>query len=102
MCSKDFLRRVVPFFAAFLVGVFIASFFVSIGRPGWGGRRARHFEEDRQMRLQNEQLVEENFRLREQLDERSVSIEHHLIEPGVRGLVPAPPPPRPAAPQAIR
>jgi len=95
MCTKNFLRRVVPFFAAFLMGVFIASFFGSSGRLGLSSRRARHFEEDRQIRLQNERLLEENFRLREQLDERSVSVEHHLIDPGTRGLVP---PPRPAPP----
>lgn len=100
MCSKNFFRRVVPFFATFLMGVFIASFFVTIGRPSMGGRR-HHMEEDRQIRMELDRVTQENMHLREQLGERSVSVERHLIDPGVRGLVPPPPPPA-AVPHSIR
>ena len=102
MCSKNFLRRVVPFFATFLMGVFIASFFVSISPRPFGGHRFRHMEEDRQMRLQLERVTEENFRLREQIGERPSAVQRDLIEPGVRGLVPPPPPALPARPTAPR
>jgi hypothetical protein len=107
MCSKGFFRRVVPFFATFLMGVFIASFFVTSGRPSLGGHR-HHMEEDRQIRIEldrvndeNDRVTQENMHLREQLGERPVNVERDLIEPGVRGLVP-PPPTRLTAPHSIR
>ena len=52
MCSRKFFSRFLPFFATLILGVFVASFFVPIGRPGMGGYR-RHREEDRQIRMEN-------------------------------------------------
>lgn len=104
MCSKKFFGRVLPFFATFLVGVFIASFFVSIGRPSFADRRAKHFQQDQQMQLENDQLREENLRLKRH---------HHCDRLGrvyeaspdsdndVRDLLP-PPPPLPVKPAAPR
>ena len=62
MCSKGFFRRIVPFFATFAIGMFVASFFVTIGAPrfNFGEGRRRHCEErfrrDNQLRIENEQL----------------------------------------------
>ncbi len=109
MCSKKFFGRVLPFFATFLVGVFVASFFVSSGGGrSFADRRSRHFQQDQQMQLENDQLREENLRLRRH---------HHCdrnakwgdgdsfgSDNDVRDLLPPPPPlpAKPAAPRAIR
>jgi hypothetical protein len=104
MSSKKFFLRLLPFFATFLVGIFIASFFVTIGRPGFGGRRARHFHEDQQMRVEMDRLRDENIRLTEQLNEIRMNrsgwdrTDSDIIE-----AVPPPPiPMQPSAPRAIR
>lgn len=102
MCGKNFLRRTVPFFATFLIGVFIASFFVSIGRPGYGGRRAMHFEEDRQIRVENDRLRDENTRLQEQLKSRPFNYDSDFSERDIRELVPPPNPLRRLIPHSVR
>ena len=67
MCSKGLLKRILPFFATFAVGLFIASFFVDISGHRWRpGHRMHHEMERMQMELQQQR--EENMRLREQLD----------------------------------
>ncbi len=104
MCSKKFFIRFLPFFATLLVGMFVASFFVTIGRPAWAGRRGRHFEEDRQFRCEMERLREENLRLKNQLNDLRMNAQSDFSE----FEVPPPPPPppvitlKPAAPRAIR
>ena len=56
MCSKSFLKRMLPFFATFAVSLFIASFFVSIG-PNFRGRGfgGRH-QEMKRLRMENDRL----------------------------------------------
>lgn len=61
MCSKGFLKRMLPFFATFAIGVFIASFFVSLSGRGFRGH-GRHHEIQR-LRIENEELRNENMRL---------------------------------------
>ncbi len=66
----------LPFFATFAVGLFIASFFVSISGPSfkrgnWGGRH----KEMKRLRYENEGLKNENLRLKNQLDNQSVSLD---------------------------
>ena len=39
MCCKGFFKRIVPFFLTFAVGLFIASFFVTIAAPNFQFRR---------------------------------------------------------------
>jgi len=69
--SKGFIRRMLPFFATFAVGLFIASFFVSVGPPrfrGKGWERHRRFEqiqiENDQLKIENGRVTEENIRLK--------------------------------------
>lgn len=66
MGNKGLLKRMLPFLATFAVGIFIASFFVSFGgsRFGFKERRMRHFQEMQQLRMENEELREENLRLK--------------------------------------
>ncbi len=99
MCNKGLLKRVLPFFATFALGIFIASFFVGFGpRFGSHDRRVRHFQEMQRLNMENDELREENLRLKsnrranDQMDLNdngsSVDTQRQLREP-------PPPPPAP-------
>lgn len=98
MCNKGWLKRMLPFLATFAVGVFIASFFVSVG-PGFGfsERRMRRFQEMQRLRVENDQLRQENLQLRNQFnknwDSPAALDDKELLGPD--SAVP-PPPPLPA------
>ncbi len=66
MCGKVFIKRVLPFFLTFAVGLFIASFFVSIAAPRFGFNRGwrKHQQYHRMMESENQRLKEENARLK--------------------------------------
>lgn len=75
MCKKVFVKRVLPFLLTFAVGLFIASFFVTIAAPsfrfenrGW----QRHRQYDRMMEREKQRLNEENLRLKKQLAENEL------------------------------
>jgi len=106
MCSKGFIRRVLPFFATFAVGLFIASFFVSVGAPQFRGRgweRHRRFE---QLQIENEDLRNENLRLRNQLENQEWTPELPRLErkewKSNGPEVPVEVPPMPVAPHVKR
>ncbi len=72
MCCKGFLKKVVPFFLTFSVGLLIASLFISVAAPsfsfkkrGWGKHREHH----RQMKSENRELRLENSRLELRIQE---------------------------------
>ncbi len=100
MCCKGFFKRIVPFFLTFAVGLFIASFFVSITAPNFQFRR--NFREHRQADLEREariqQLSEENSRLKKELSEkdRQYNLDYAFDE--YNDFVVPPPPPMPPAP----
>jgi hypothetical protein len=71
----DFIKRALPFFAALVIGVFIASFFVDLSRPRFS-RGARKHHEMKQLRIENEELKNENLRLRNELENHRLSIRH--------------------------
>ncbi len=104
MCSKNFFVRILPFFATFVVGMLIAGIFAPFGSLAFGGRRHRHFEQDRQVRMEVEQLREENLRLKELLnDSHAIAPVAQFDDTDLPGLVPPPPlPVRPATPKVIR
>ncbi|MFT3746308.1 MAG: hypothetical protein QM785_18710 [Pyrinomonadaceae bacterium] len=94
----------LPFFATFAIGLFIASFFVSITpnfrSRGFGGRH----KEMKRLRMENEMLRNENLRLKNQLDNQSMTMDElppighghfqgHGPEVPVQLDVPMPPPP---------
>src|SRR5438874_12685742 len=105
MCCKGLFKRLVPFFLAFAVGLFIASFFVSIAAPSFNfrGMRERRRHEMQQLMMENNQLRDENLRLQDELDtmrRNPMNLKH------VRNMdnwEPMPgvdfPPPPPAAPK---
>lgn len=76
MGTKGFFVRVVPFLAAFTLGIFIASLFVSI-TPSWGnGGRGfgNRYHKMKRLRMENEQLRNEVLRLRNELESRDGSL----------------------------
>lgn len=92
MDVMNFIKRFVPFVAAFGIGIFVASFFVDLRGPRFfrmnmnGDRgRCRH-----QMR-DYDRLQRENYILRRQLEENRLSMPHELE-------LPVPPPSVRAAP----
>lgn len=71
MCGKSgLLKRFIPFFLTFAAGLLIASFFVPI-LPNFSfkGGRKKHREWHQQMERDNQNLREENYDLKLQLDE---------------------------------
>ncbi len=102
MCCRGFVKRFVPFFLTFAVGLFIASFFVSIVAPNFQFRRdfRKHREYHRTMESKIQQLSEENSRLERKLAERNrrdmtnYAFENDFDVP--------PPPPMPPAPPRVK
>lgn len=96
MCSKGFVKRIVPFFLTLAVGLFVASFFVSIALPnfqiskrGWRNHRQYH----QRIEFENQSLREENLRLKKQLAERDKADFQNL---DLNLNIPPVPPPPPA------
>ncbi|MFM9903691.1 MAG: hypothetical protein ACKVQJ_03860 [Pyrinomonadaceae bacterium] len=82
MGSLVWLKRLLPFFVTFAIGLFIASFFVNVRLSGFRGFRAHGWERHQQMqrlRIENEELRNENLRLRNESDhshcKRSIDLE---------------------------
>lgn len=96
----DFIKRALPFFAAVTLGIFITSLFVDLNRPRFGrGWKGKGCHEVKRLRVENEELKNENLRLRNQLESMELHT-HHPTEPALErewqgttidGL-PAPPP----------
>ena len=68
MCSKGFIRRMLPFFATFAVGIFIASFFVNVGMSRFRGRGWERHQQNERLLMENDQLRMENEQLHDQLE----------------------------------
>lgn len=78
----DLLKRALPFFAALVIGVFIASFFVDLSKPRFGrGWRGHKHHEMKRLRIENEELKNENLRLRNQVYELEALRDEHLGMP---------------------
>jgi hypothetical protein len=92
MGNKGLLKRGLPFFATFAFGIFIASFFVNIGRSDF-----RHHEHGRwsheMLRFEIEQQREEIRQLREQLEDAQAGTTFSESELPLDVTVPLPPPP---------
>lgn len=103
--SKGFVKRMLPFLATFAVGIFIASFFVNINAPSFRGGRGKRHHEMKRLHVENEELRNENLRLKNELESsrwnptQMMHSEHEeWSNPGVEFPVPLPP----AAPRAKR
>ena len=75
MCCKGFFKRFAPFFLTFAVGLFIASFFVSIAAPNFRfgrGFRNKHQQYHQKMESENRQLRIEKSRLEDELERQKI------------------------------
>ena len=101
--KKGMLKRFAPFLAALGVGLFAASFFVSIALPNIRvGRRWRaHREYHRAMEFENQRLRQENCRLRIEAMRNNRAPQTADFDGDLKDLVP-PPPPIPVAPRNYR
>ena len=99
MCCKGFLKRILPFFLTFAVGLLIASFFVSIASPSSFNfpRRSHKYREMHRLRMENQDLRKSNSELRRQLEDARRNSEFKLSWDGELPLEPPPPPPAPRA-----
>lgn len=98
MCCKGFAKRILPFLLTFAVGLFIASFFVSIAAPSFQfpnrSSRRNHKEQDRLRELEIQRLRDENMRLRNQ---QALELDNADFQ-NLKYAVPPPMPPAPPAP----
>src|SRR5215203_3520376 len=107
MCYTGLFKRIVPFVITFAAGLFLASFFVSIGLPTRRfERRFNRFQETQQLRRENDNLRERNRALQaenEQLKGRSFDMDHMIPDavPSV-GLGDRHPPKPPREPRRMR
>ncbi len=99
MYGMGFIKKVVPFFLTFAIGLFVASFFVSIAAPsfkipnrGW----KRHQQYHQRIESENQRLREKNLRLERELAEKERQ-EEIVFSPHANFDAP-PPPPMPPAP----
>ena len=99
MGSKGWIKRVLPFFATFAVGIFIASFFISVG-PRWGGHgRWRMRAEMERLRNENEDLRNDNLRLKNACHAHEWNLDDDMNVQDLDAPLPPPPPaPRPHHP----
>lgn len=103
MCCKGFLKRVVPFFLTFAVGLFIASFFISVAAPNFQfrrGNRMSHRQWDRQRDAEIQQLRERNAQLEQQLSDSDADRVNYQNLKYIE--LPPPVPPAPPAPPTLR
>jgi hypothetical protein len=93
------LKRAVPFLAALVVGLFVASFFVDLTpRLGERGRRHKHCRDHRELKMQYLRERERNEQLQQQLDAiRQNPMDLRLTEELKQMDLDVPPPPAPRA-----
>lgn len=75
MCCIGFIKRVAPFFLTLAVGLFIASFFVTIAAPNLRFRRGgfnRHQQYHQRMESEIRQLREDKRRLESELEKQKI------------------------------
>jgi len=74
MCCEGFMKRIVPFFLTFAVGLFVASFFVTIAAPKFEFNRGwrKHQQYHRTMEYDNQRLNKENLSLKKQLADKDL------------------------------
>ena len=108
MGNLMWVKRLLPFFATFAVGIFVASFFVNISGPQFGYReRGKCRHEMRELRIENEQLREDNMRLRLESGDSSSDFgpefnDEFLDSQSVeQPVLPPPPPPRPVRQRSV-
>ncbi len=99
------LKRILPFALTFASGLFIASFFVSVGMPAFGTRhRENRRNEARELQIEVQQLRKEKCNLRREMHEMRMSVGNGVgVMDDLSEFEPVPAPPiAPAAPHRHR
>ena len=83
------LKRFAPFFITFALGLFVASFFITISAPRFQFRRYRPMRQCQEMQA----LKYENQILRQQLEEKQLKVvDIREVRTNTEDSVPPPPP----------
>ena len=99
--SKCLVKRIIPFAAALTLGLFVASFFVTVAAPHFsfkrnhenrGHRRMRSLERENQ-RLQ-EQIRQQQLKIEELETRQTLNLENNFDESDFPAAPPAPASPR--------
>lgn len=69
MNFTNLFKRLFPFAVTLAVGLFIASFFVSVALPKFERRGWKKHREVKRLQFENERLRQDNCRMRRQLAE---------------------------------
>lgn len=108
MGSFAIFKRILPFLATFAVGIFIASFFVTVTAPSFRSDKCkkRGFYA-KQLRSENERLRNENLRLKNELESQAIISEDlsriaHRDFDGRGPEFPVDAPPPPPLPKRVR
>ncbi|HMS41607.1 MAG TPA: hypothetical protein PKE69_15350 [Pyrinomonadaceae bacterium] len=73
MCVVGFIKRIAPFALALSLGLFVASFFVTVAAPSFKrGKFNKHREYHRQQEFEIRQLRIEKSRLEEELRQEKI------------------------------
>ena len=112
MCYSGLFKRIIPFALTFAVGLFLASFFVSIALPcaGWRDeRRMNRANEFKQLRMDYERLQEkyrsvqrENEELRKRASDWDDGFMEDAVPPVDLETHHPPAPPRPPKEPRLR
>lgn len=95
---RSFIKRFVPFFLTFAIGLLVASFFVSVAAPRFQFNRQDNHRRHHRLKCENEKLRLENQRLERQLAERKASETEFMgLDVPPPPMPPMPPPPPPVA-----
>lgn len=101
MQLKGLLKRVLPFFLTFGLGLLVASFFVSVAAPNFGSFKRKkcreNYRENYRLRMENERLQQRLRDLEQREAFNELKFRPNLMEP-----VPPLPPLPPVAPRAVR
>ncbi len=102
MCWLGIIKRFAPFFLTFALGLFIASFFVTVTAPSFQfkGRNYKKHEYYR-MKQENNRLRERNAQLERERFSRNADLSISLNVPPPP-MPPLPPPAPIAAPRSVR
>lgn len=102
MCYKGLIKRIVPFFLTFVVGLFIASLFVPIMAPNFNFRRGERYREMQRLRTENQELKRTNCELRRQMEELRVNSSDWAPDTFTAPVFDSDAPPPPPPPRAPR
>jgi uncharacterized protein YlxW (UPF0749 family) len=100
MQLKGLLKRVIPFFLTFALGLLVASFFVSVAAPNFSNFKRKNcrdkHRENYRLRSENDWLQNRVRQLEQERMVNDLKFRPNLMEP-----VP-PPPPMPVPPRVVK